>query len=150
MGHQRAPSTYQVANSPTDQFWSVILFDGVCNLCNGFVTFVIARDPGGRFKFGPLQSPAAERLLGDIFPRDRWPDSVVLVENGRVWTRSAAALRIARGLTFPWPLAFALVVVPRPIRDSIYNLVARRRYQWFGKRDVCMMPTPALAARFIE
>jgi predicted DCC family thiol-disulfide oxidoreductase YuxK len=128
----------------------VILFDGGCNLCNGFVTFVIARDPGGRFKFGPLQSPAAERLLGDRHSRGQWPDSIILVENGRLWTRSAAALRIARGLTFPWPLAYAFVVVPRPIRDWIYNLVARRRYRWFGKRDVCMMPTPALAARFID
>lgn len=150
MRESSAQSNDQVTNSPSYQFSSVILFDGVCNLCNGFVTFVIARDPGGRFKFGPLQSTAAERLLGDIDPRDRWPDSVVLVENGRVWTRSAAALRIARRLTFPWPLAFALVVVPRPIRDSIYNLVARRRYQWFGKRDVCMMPTQALAERFLD
>ena len=150
MRESSAQSNDQVTTSPSYQFSSVILFDGVCNLCNGFVTFVIARDPGGRFKFGPLQSTAAERLLGDIDPRDRWPDSVVLVENGRVWTRSAAALRIARGLTFPWPLAFAFVVVPRPIRDSIYNLFARRRYQWFGKRDVCMMPTQALAERFLD
>jgi len=145
-----AHSTYQVTNSPTHQFSSVILFDGVCNLCNGFVTFVIARDPGGRFKFAPLQSAAAGRLLGTMSSRAAWPDSVVLVENGRAWTRSAAALRIARGLAFPWPLAYAFVVVPRPIRDWIYTLVARRRYQWFGKRDVCMMPTPALAARFID
>ena len=145
-----AHSTYQVTNSPTHQFSSVILFDGVCNLCNGFVTFVIARDPGGRFKFAPLQSAAAGRLLGTMSSRAAWPDSVVLVENGRAWTRSAAALRIARGLAFPWPLAYAFVVVPRPVRDWIYTLVARRRYQWFGKRDVCMMPTPALAARFID
>jgi len=145
-----AHSTYQVANSPIHPFSSVILFDGVCNLCNGFVTFVIARDPGGRFKFAPLQSAAAGRLLGNTAARGAWPDSVVLVENGRVWTRSAAALRIARGLAFPWPLAYAFVAVPRPIRDWIYTLVARRRYQWFGKRDVCMMPTPALATRFID
>jgi len=143
-------STHQPTNSPAHQFSSVILFDGVCNLCNGFVTFVIARDPGGRFKFAPLQSAAAERLLGHMSSRAAWPDSVVLVENGRVWTRSTAALRIARGLAFPWPLAYAFVVVPRPIRDWIYTLVARRRYQWFGKRDVCMMPTPALATRFID
>ena len=143
-------STHQLTNSPIHQFSSVILFDGVCNLCNGFVTFVIARDPGGRFKFAPLQSAAAERLLGNSSSRGAWPDSVVLVENGRVWTRSAAALRIARGLAFPWPLAYAFVVVPRPIRDWIYTLVARRRYQWFGKRDVCMRPTPALATRFVD
>lgn len=128
----------------------MILFDGVCNLCNGFVTFVIARDPAGRFQFGPLQSPAAQRLLGSIYSREGWPDSIVLVENGRVWTRSAAALRVARALTFPWPLAYVFVVVPRPLRDWIYNRVARHRYRWFGKRPVCMVPTPELRARFID
>jgi predicted DCC family thiol-disulfide oxidoreductase YuxK len=143
-------STHQVANSRIQQLSSVILFDGVCNLCNAFVTFVIPRDPAGRFKFGALQSPAAQRLLGSIDSRGSWPDSVVLVENGRVWTRSAAALRIARRLRFPWPLAYGFVVVPRPLRDWIYTVVARRRYQWFGKRAVCIVPTPAMAARFIE
>jgi predicted DCC family thiol-disulfide oxidoreductase YuxK len=143
-------SSHQLSNSPTDQFSSVILFDGVCNLCNAFVTFVIARDRPGRFHFGPLQSPAAKRLLESIDSREPWPDSMVLVENGRVWTRSAAALRIARGLTFPWPLAYALVVVPRPLRDWIYNRIARNRYRWFGKRNVCMVPTPELRARFMD
>ena len=143
-------SSHQVINSPTHHFSSVILFDGVCNLCNGFVTFVIARDPAGRFQFGPLQSQAAQRLLGSIDSNDASPDSVVLVENGRVWSRSAAALRIARGLSFPWPLAYVFVVIPRPLRDWIYNLVARNRYRWFGKRDVCMVPTPELRARFID
>jgi len=129
---------------------SVILFDGVCNLCNGFVTFVIARDPDRRFQFGALQSPAARRLLDSVDLGEAGPDSVVLVEDGRAWTRSGAALRIARGLTFPWPLAAIFVVVPRPLRDWIYNLVARNRYRWFGKRDVCMVPTPELRARFID
>jgi predicted DCC family thiol-disulfide oxidoreductase YuxK len=128
----------------------VILFDGVCNLCNGFVTFVIAHDAVGRFHFGPLQSPAARRLLDSIESGHHWPDSVLLVENGRVWTRSAAALRVARGLKFPWPLAYIFVIVPRPLRDWIYDVVARHRYQWFGKRAVCMVPTPELRARFID
>jgi predicted DCC family thiol-disulfide oxidoreductase YuxK len=128
----------------------VVLFDGVCNLCNGFVTFVIARDPAGRFKFGALQSSAARRLLESIDSREAWPDSIVLVENGRVWTRSTAALRVARRLTFPWPLAYVFVVVPRPVRDWIYNLVAGRRYQWFGRRATCMVPSPDLRERFIE
>src|SRR6185295_17821512 len=118
-------STHQLSNSPTHQFSSVILFDGVCNLCNGFVTFVIPRDSAGRFQFGPLQSPAAQRLLGSIGFQEPWPDSFVLVENGRAWTQSAAALRIARGLSFPWPLAYVFVVVPRSLRDWIYNRVAR-------------------------
>ena len=128
----------------------MILFDGVCNLCNGFVNFVIARDPAGRFQFGPLQSPAARRLLESIDSREPWADSLVFVENGRIWTRSAAALRVARGLAFPWPLAYVFVVVPRPLRDWIYNRFARNRYRWFGKRAVCMMPAPALRARFID
>ena len=143
-------SNHQITSSPIQQHSSVILFDGVCNLCNGFVTFVIARDPAGRFQFGPLQSSAAQCLLGSIDSREEWPDSMVLVENGRAWTRSAAALRIARGLSFPWPLAYVFVVVPRPLRDWIYNLVARNRYRWFGKRDVCMVPTRELRARFID
>ena len=113
----------------------MILFDGVCNLCNGFVNFVIARDPAGRFQFGPLQSPAAQRLLGSIDSREAWPDSVAFVENGRVWTRSAAALRIARGMSFSLAARVQFVAVPRPLRDWIYRRVARSRYQWFGKRD---------------
>jgi predicted DCC family thiol-disulfide oxidoreductase YuxK len=127
----------------------VILFDGVCNLCNGFVQFVIARDPGGRFQFAALQSGAARRVLGDEAGR-RWSDSMVLVERDRIATRSEAALRIARRLRFPWPLAYVFIVVPAPIRDWVYDLVAGNRYKWFGKRDVCMVPTPALRARFID
>ena len=127
----------------------MILFDGVCNLCNGFVQFVIARDPSAKFQFAALQSGAAERLLG---PRDTHgdrPDSIVVVQDGRVFTRSAAALRILRGLRFPWPLAFALIAVPRPLRDWMYDIVARNRYRWFGQRDACMLPTPDLRARFL-
>jgi predicted DCC family thiol-disulfide oxidoreductase YuxK len=129
---------------------SVILFDGVCNLCNGFVQFVIERDRGGRFQFGPLQSDAARRLIRAAGAADPLPDSIVLIENGRAWTRSSAALRIARGLSFPWSLAYALIVVPRPLRDWVYEIVARNRYRWFGKRDVCMVPTPALRSRFLD
>ena len=129
----------------------VILFDGVCNLCNGFVQFVIARDPAGRFSFGALQSAAAQRLLAAMpAPAAPLPDSVILVEDGRLWMRSDAALLVARRLTFPWALAYAFIVVPRPLRDWVYDWVARNRYRWFGKRDVCMVPTPALRSRFLE
>jgi predicted DCC family thiol-disulfide oxidoreductase YuxK len=142
-------STQQGTNSPTPELRAVILFDGVCNLCNGAVRFVIERDPAGRFQFAALQSAAAARLVGSR-SRDRLPDSIVLVEDGRLWTRSTAALRIARRLRFPWPAAYAMIVVPRPLRDWIYNLVARNRYTWFGRRDACMVPAPALQARFLE
>ena len=126
----------------------MLLFDGVCTLCNGFVQFVIERDPAGRFQFAPLQSDAAARLLGVAPPP--WPDSLVLLEDGRRFTRSTAALRVARGLRFPWPLAYVFVAVPRPVRDWVYDAVARNRYRWFGRRDVCMVPTPDLRSRFLN
>jgi predicted DCC family thiol-disulfide oxidoreductase YuxK len=143
-------SIHQFTNLPTYQLSPVILFDGVCNLCNGFVQFVIARDPAARFRFAALQSDSARRLLARLDGLGGIPDSVVLVDRGRVYTRSSAALRIARELPFPWSLAHALIVVPQPLRDWVYDRVARHRYQWFGRKDVCMMPTPDLRARFLE
>jgi predicted DCC family thiol-disulfide oxidoreductase YuxK len=128
---------------------ATILFDGVCNLCNGFVQFVIARDPEARFRFAPLQSAAAASLLRDAGVAGPLPDSIVLIAGGRAYFRSAAAIRILRGLRFPWPLASALVVVPRVIRDRVYDVVAAHRYRWFGRRDVCMIPTPDLKRRFL-
>jgi len=128
----------------------VILFDGVCNLCNGAVQFVIARDPSARFHFAALQSDAAQRMLRERYTLQTLPDSIVLLDEGGVFTRSDAALRVARGLRFPWPLAYGLIVVPRPLRDWVYDIVARNRYACFGKRDACMVPTPDLRARFLS
>ena len=128
---------------------SVVLFDGVCNLCNGFVQFVVARDPHARFRFAALSSDAAQSLLRESGVRLPIPDSMALVEDGRVYLRSDAPLRIARGLTFPWPLAAAFLVVPRFVRDGVYNLIAARRYRWFGRKDVCMVPTAELRSRFL-
>jgi predicted DCC family thiol-disulfide oxidoreductase YuxK len=128
----------------------IILFDGVCNLCNGFVQVVIARDPAARFRFAALQSPAAASLLRDAGLSESRPDSIVLVAGGRAYLRSAAALRILRGLRFPWPLAYALIAVPPLIRDRVYDFIAARRYRWFGRREVCMTPTPDLRRRFLS
>ena len=128
---------------------ATILFDGVCNLCNGFVQFVIARDPHARFRFAALGSPAAEEMLRRADVAGPVPDSIVLIEGERAWFRSDAALRIARGLPFPWPLASACLIVPRFIRDAVYDAIARRRYRWFGRRDTCMVPTPELTSRFL-
>src|SRR5213595_2216027 len=97
-----------------------ILFDGVCNLCNGFVQFVVTRDPAARFRFAALQSAAAAALLREAGVTATLPDSVVLIEHGKVHVRSDAALRILRGLRFPWPLAYAAIIVPRVIRDRVY------------------------------
>jgi predicted DCC family thiol-disulfide oxidoreductase YuxK len=124
----------------------VVLFDGVCNLCNGAVRFILARDPAGRFRFASLQSEAARRLLRD----DGRAETIVLLEAGKTYTKSTAALRIARGLRFPWPLLYALVAVPRPLRDLVYDWVARHRYRWFGKRETCLLPTPEVRGRFVE
>jgi predicted DCC family thiol-disulfide oxidoreductase YuxK len=146
----RVGSTPQISNAPTHQLANLILFDGMCNLCNGFVQFVIERDSDGRFHFGALQSAAARRVLDQHAAPSPLADSVVLVEEGRVFTGSTAALRIVRHLRFPWPLAGAFLAIPRPLREWIYSAVARRRYSWFGKREHCMVPTPALRSRFIE
>jgi predicted DCC family thiol-disulfide oxidoreductase YuxK len=127
---------------------AVILFDGVCNLCNSSIQFVIRRDPQARFSFAPLQSVAADSLLKSTGAAPL-PDSIVLVQRGRVYTQSGAVLRIARGLRGLWPLAYAFIVIPRPLRDLVYRLIARNRYRWFGKREACMMPTEEIRARFL-
>jgi predicted DCC family thiol-disulfide oxidoreductase YuxK len=129
---------------------AVVLFDGVCNLCNGIVRFVIARDPDAHFQFAPITSGAAARLLDGVASPDSRLDSLILIDNGRVFTRSDAALRIARCLTFPWPVAYGLVILPRAWRDAAYDFIARRRYRWFGRRETCMAPSPAIRARFLD
>ncbi len=131
----------------------IILFDGVCNLCNSAVQWVIERDKEERFYFASLQSDAARRELEELMGAeeiDALPDSIVLLDSEGAHTRSAAALRIARGLGSPYSLLRLGVVLPRPIRDALYDLIARHRYRWFGRRDTCMTPTPDLAARFLD
>jgi predicted DCC family thiol-disulfide oxidoreductase YuxK len=127
----------------------VILFDGVCNLCNGFVQFVIGADTGRRFYFASLQSETARELLKDLFPSAQALDSVVLIENGRYYRQSTAALRILRHLGGGWPLLYGFIVLPAFFRDWIYDWIAKNRYRWFGQRQACMLPTPALKARFL-
>jgi predicted DCC family thiol-disulfide oxidoreductase YuxK len=127
----------------------VVLFDGVCNLCNATVVFVIERDAAGRFRFASLQSDAARTLLAGVDAPADLPDSIVLIEGDRLYTQSSAILRIAKGLRFPWPLLYAFMIIPRPLRDWLYSLIAARRYGWFGKRDSCMVPTAELRQRFL-
>ncbi len=134
--------------SAVDRAGPVLLFDGVCNLCTGTVRFVVDRDARKRFRFASLQSPAAARLLGPG-AADRL-DSMVLVEGGRVWRKSNAALLTARRLDGLWPLLAVMLVVPRPIRDAAYDWIGRRRYRMFGKRDTCWAPTGDLADRFLD
>jgi predicted DCC family thiol-disulfide oxidoreductase YuxK len=138
---------HQLTNSPT----ATILFDGVCNLCNGLVQFVIERDPAARFRFGALQSEGAQRLLASVGRSSpAAPETFVLFEDNRVFTRSTAALRIVRRLPFPWPLAYGFILIPRTLRDAIYDWTARHRYRWFGRRDQCLLPTQERRRRFID
>ena len=128
----------------------VILFDGECNLCDWSVRFVVRHDPRARFRLAALQSPVGRRLLAERGGDPRGIDSVVLIEGERWYARSEAALRIARGLAGPWRLLSALRIVPRPLRDWAYDAVARNRFRWFGRRDACLLPTPALRERFLD
>ena len=128
----------------------IVLFDGVCNLCNGSVQWISKRDKKGRFRFASLQSAAAKKALADVGLANMALDSVVLIEGTRVFVRTDAALRIAKGLGLPWSLFAAFLVVPAFLRDPLYRLIARYRYRWFGKRETCMVPTKELRARFLD
>ncbi|MFB6156192.1 MAG: thiol-disulfide oxidoreductase DCC family protein [Haloferacaceae archaeon] len=128
----------------------VLLFDGVCNLCNAAVQFVLARDPGGVFRFASLQSEVGERLLDayDVPAGDL--ETVVLLDGDDYYLKSDAAIRAAELLGGPYALAAALRVVPRPIRDAGYDLVAASRYRVFGRRDRCMVPEADVSDRFLD
>jgi predicted DCC family thiol-disulfide oxidoreductase YuxK len=132
---------------------TIILFDGVCNLCSGVVRFVIARDPRAHFRFAALQSDAARRACAEVGatpPAAVDPDTIIVIADGRALERSDAALAIASRLPFPWPMFGVFRILPRALRDWLYRLVAKNRYRWFGKSDTCMMPTPELRARFLD
>ncbi len=128
---------------------AIILFDGVCNFCNSSVNYVIDHDPTGYFKFAALQSEAGEKLKEKFGIDSFETDSVILVENDKAFVRSAAALKVARKLKGPASFLYVFTIIPRPIRDLLYDQFAKRRYKFFGERDACMMPTPELRARFL-
>jgi len=127
---------------------SIVLFDGVCNFCNGAVNFIIRHDQDGKFKFAPLQSQVGEEIKAKFGIGDDI-DSIVIIEDDQAFIRSDAALRIARGLGGIWSIGYAFIIVPRVIRDWFYKLFARYRYSLFGKKEVCMVPTPELRERFL-
>lgn len=128
---------------------AVVLFDGVCNFCNGSVNFIIEHDSRGYFKFSPLQSAAGEELLRKFQIDRSETDSVILIEDDRAYEYSTAGLRIARKLDGILSWAYALIIFPAPIRDYLYRVFARNRYRLFGKRDACMIPTPEIRERFL-
>jgi predicted DCC family thiol-disulfide oxidoreductase YuxK len=127
----------------------VIVFDGVCNWCNAWVNFTIKRDPRKKFRFATLQSTQAQQILKDLRLPPKGFETFLLLEQGRIFTKSTAALRIARQLSGLWPLLYLGNVVPRPLRDAVYDYVARRRYRWMGKAATCRVPTPTERDRFV-
>jgi predicted DCC family thiol-disulfide oxidoreductase YuxK len=127
----------------------VILFDGVCKLCNGSVRFVIERDPAGTFRFVQAQSGLGTAILRDLGLSTERYESFVLIDTGRAWFKSEAGLRIVARLRRPWPLLRVCRLCPRPVRDWIYDRVAANRYAWFGRHESCLMPDPAIVARFL-
>lgn len=129
---------------------SLVLFDGVCHLCQGSVRFIIQRDRNKHFQFLPLQSAKAREFWQQPHTSGEVVDSVVLIEDGRVYTRSTAALRIARRLQGLWPLCYGFIVVPRPLRDAVYDLIGKYRYRLFGKSEQCMLPSPEYRDRFLD
>ncbi len=128
----------------------IVLFDGVCNLCHAAVRFIVERDPDAVFRFAPLESDVGRRLLAGSYAEGQWPDSVILFENGRPFTGSEAALRIVRRLGLPWSALRVLRILPADIREWAYGVVARRRYDWFGRLDSCPVPDPHQRARFLS
>lgn len=129
--------------------YPVVLFDGVCNLCNGIVKFSLQRDRNGILRFASLQSDAGKALLREHGIDESQMDTFVFVENGKAFTRSTAGLKLFRSFGIPWSLLYALIIVPRPLRDAVYNWIARNRYRWFGKEESCMIPSPEVRARFL-
>lgn len=126
------------------------MFDGICHLCTGFVRFVIRWDRAGLFQFLPAQSPRGEALYARLGLKTGDWDSNLLVLDGRVYTELDAFIEITRRFGGVWRLTPILYAIPRLLRDRLYNRIARNRYRWFGKRAVCYLPTPDLAARFLE
>jgi predicted DCC family thiol-disulfide oxidoreductase YuxK len=128
---------------------AVVLFDGVCNFCDNTVQFVLRRDKAGYFRFAALQSEAGQALLKDHeLPTEHF-DTFILLENGKIYKRSSAALRLVRKLSGGWPLLYGFILIPRFIRDFFYSIIARNRYRWFGKKDACMIPSPEVRSRFL-
>lgn len=127
----------------------IVLYDGVCGLCDRSVQLILRHDRRGRFRFAALQSDAGRALLERHGMDPAALDSVVLVEDGKAWRRSAAALRIARHMDGPWPAISIFRIIPAPVSDFFYDLVARYRYRIFGRLDACALPPPEVRARFL-
>lgn len=129
--------------------YDIVLFDGVCNLCNQAIDFVMQNDPKGHFKFGALQEENTQELLKEYEVDKNYLDSIVLVRKNRIYYKSRAALEISRKLKGLWPLLYIFILIPNFLRNPLYDWIARNRYKWFGKKETCRLPTPQEKDRFL-
>lgn len=127
----------------------IVLFDGVCNLCNSAILFIIKRDKKDRFRFAPLESKLGKELLDQHGINPLEIDSIVLVSGDSAFAKAGAALRISKHLSGLWPLLYCFIIVPKFISNLVYDFIARNRYKWFGKKESCMIPTPELKSKFL-
>jgi predicted DCC family thiol-disulfide oxidoreductase YuxK len=132
-----------------DPLKNIVLFDGVCNLCNGLVRFIIKRDRSRKFKFASLQSEAGQQWLVKFGMSKNEFESFVLIRGGKHYVKSDAALKISADLGGLWKIFYVFILIPRPVRDFVYDRIAKSRYRIFGRRDVCMVPSPELQERFL-
>ena len=128
----------------------VVLFDGVCNLCNHSVQFIIRRDKKDQFRFAPLQGKTGQAILAKHGLSADSLNSFVLSEGDNIYTHSTGALLMMKRLGFPWSIFYVYILIPRFIRDGVYRWIARNRYRWFGRQESCMIPTPALRKKFVD
>ena len=131
------------------EFNNIIIFDGICNLCNASVQFIIKHDKDDMFRFLPLQSAKAKQMINDLNKNIINADTVVLIQDNKIFTKSEAALRISKYLGSPWKFFYFFKFIPKFIRDWIYEVIAQNRYQWFGKRSTCMVPTEDTKSKFL-
>ena len=128
----------------------VILFDGVCNLCNASVNWIIDHDKKNQFKFASLQSAYGQSKVEELGLQNNYMDTFIFEDNGKAYLRSGAALQVLTQLGGIYSVAIVFYIVPGFIRDFFYKLVANNRYKWFGKKETCRIPTPELKSKFLE
>jgi predicted DCC family thiol-disulfide oxidoreductase YuxK len=128
----------------------IILFDGICNLCNASVNFIIKNDKKNRFVFASLQSDVAKEILLQFSEKKLNLNTLIYFENGVLFEKSTAVLKIAKQLRFPWPIFYVFIIIPAFLRDNIYTFIAKNRYKWFGKKATCMIPAPELKSKFLD
>jgi predicted DCC family thiol-disulfide oxidoreductase YuxK len=129
--------------------YKIVLFDGVCNLCNNAIDFIITRDKKNRFKVGALQEIASKNILKDYQINEEYLDSLIYIHKNQVYYKSRAALEIAKNLNRLWPLLYVFIIIPSFLRNPIYDWIARNRYKWFGKKETCRLPTGDEKRKFL-